>query len=95
MTKLLQCLRDELVRRDYAAPTIRSYVQIVGADRDAQSRCYHPASLGVATGDMAAEQPPLAAQTLAGLLQESLAGRSNLCRHETFLRKARRSWSRC
>ena len=29
MTTLLQCLRDELVRRDYAAPTIRSYVQIV------------------------------------------------------------------
>jgi hypothetical protein len=33
VTKLLQCLRDELVRRDYAAPTIRSYVQIVGAFR--------------------------------------------------------------
>ena len=33
MTKLLQCLRDELVRRDYAAPTIRSYVQIVEAFR--------------------------------------------------------------
>ena len=31
MTKLLQCLRDELVRRDYAAPTIRSYIQIVKA----------------------------------------------------------------
>jgi hypothetical protein len=31
VTKLRQCLRDELVRRDYAAPTIRSYVQIVGA----------------------------------------------------------------
>jgi hypothetical protein len=29
VTKLLQCLRDELVRRDYAAPTIRSYTQIV------------------------------------------------------------------
>jgi hypothetical protein len=29
VTKLLQCLRDELVRRDYAATTIRSYVQIV------------------------------------------------------------------
>jgi hypothetical protein len=29
VTKLLQCLRDELVRRDYAVPTIRSYVQIV------------------------------------------------------------------
>jgi len=34
VTKLLQCLRDELVRRDYAAPTIRSYVQIVEAFRD-------------------------------------------------------------
>ena len=31
MTKLLQCLRDELVRRDYAATTIRSYIQIVDA----------------------------------------------------------------
>ena len=31
MTKLLQCLRDELVRRDYAASTIRSYIQIVEA----------------------------------------------------------------
>ena len=29
MIQLLQRLRDELVRRDYAAPTIRSYVQIV------------------------------------------------------------------
>ena len=29
MTKLLQCLRDELVRRDYAPSTIRSYIQIV------------------------------------------------------------------
>jgi hypothetical protein len=28
VTKLLQCLRDEMVRRDYAATTIRSYVQI-------------------------------------------------------------------
>ncbi len=34
MTKLLQCLRDELVRRDYAPSTIRSYVQIVGAFRE-------------------------------------------------------------
>ena len=33
MTKLLQCLRDELVRRDYTAPTIRSYVQIGEAFR--------------------------------------------------------------
>jgi hypothetical protein len=33
VTKLLQCLRDEFVRRDYAAPTIRSYVQIVEAFR--------------------------------------------------------------
>ena len=33
MTKLLQCLRDELVCRDYAATTIRSYVQIVDAFR--------------------------------------------------------------
>lgn len=33
MTKLLQGLRDELVRRDYAPSTIRSYVQIVGAFR--------------------------------------------------------------
>ncbi|MGH9161242.1 MAG: phage integrase N-terminal SAM-like domain-containing protein [Vicinamibacteraceae bacterium] len=52
MTKLLQCLRDELVRRDYAAPTIRSYVQIVEAFRQhpgarldrltpAQLRRYH------------------------------------------------------
>ena len=32
MTKLLQCLRDELVRRDYAAST-RSYLQIVDAFR--------------------------------------------------------------
>ena len=31
MTNLLQCLRDELVRRDYAASTIRSYIQIVEA----------------------------------------------------------------
>ena len=52
MTKLLQCLRDELVRRDYAAPTIRSYTQIVEAFRQhtgarldritpAQLRRYH------------------------------------------------------
>ena len=52
MTKLLQCLRDELVRRDYAATTIRSYVQIVEAFRQhtrarldritpAQLRRYH------------------------------------------------------
>ena len=52
MTKLLQCLRDELVRRDYAATTIRSYVQIVDAFRQhtggrldritpAQLRRYH------------------------------------------------------
>ena len=33
VTKLLQCLRDELVRREYAAPIIRSYVQIVEAFR--------------------------------------------------------------
>ena len=52
MTKLLQCLRDELVRRDYAATTIRSYIQIVDAFRQhtgarldritpAQLRRYH------------------------------------------------------
>ena len=52
MTKLLQCLRDELVRRDYAGSTIRSYVQIVDAFRQhsgarldrltpAQLRRYH------------------------------------------------------
>ena len=34
MTKLLQCLRDELVRRDYAASTIRSYIQIVDTFRE-------------------------------------------------------------
>ena len=33
MTKLLQRLHDELVRRHYAATTIRSYVQIVEAFR--------------------------------------------------------------
>jgi hypothetical protein len=33
VTKLLQDLRNELVRRDYAATTIRSYVQIVEAFR--------------------------------------------------------------
>jgi integrase/recombinase XerD len=33
VTQLLQCLHDELVRRDYAASTIRSYVQIVDAFR--------------------------------------------------------------
>jgi hypothetical protein len=36
------------------------------------ARCYDPASLEVTTSDMAAEQPPLAAERLAGLLQESL-----------------------
>ena len=52
VTKLLQCLRDELVRRDYAATTIRSYIQIVEAFRQhagarldrltpAQLRRYH------------------------------------------------------
>jgi integrase/recombinase XerD len=52
VTKLLHCLRDELVRRDYAAPTIRRYVQIVEAFRQhtaarldritpAQLRRYH------------------------------------------------------
>jgi integrase/recombinase XerD len=50
VTKLLQCLRDELVRRDYAASS--SYVQIIDAFRQhtgarldritpAQLRCYH------------------------------------------------------
>ena len=38
MTKLLQRLRDELVRRDYAASTIRSYVQIVDAFRQPHRR---------------------------------------------------------
>jgi site-specific recombinase XerD len=49
---LLQCLRDELVRRDYATTTIRSYLQIVDAFRQhtgarldritpAQLRRYH------------------------------------------------------
>jgi integrase/recombinase XerD len=33
VTKLLQQLRDELVRRDYAPSTIRSYTQIVDAFR--------------------------------------------------------------
>ena len=33
MTLLLQCLRDELVRRDYAASTVRGYTQIVEAFR--------------------------------------------------------------
>ena len=33
MTQLLQVLREELVRRDYAASTIRSYIQIVEAFR--------------------------------------------------------------
>ena len=52
MTQLLQCLRDELVRRDYAASTIRSYIQIVEGFRQhsgsrldrltpAQLRRYH------------------------------------------------------
>ena len=52
MTQLLQCLRDEMVRRDYAATTIRSYVQIADAFRQhagprvdritpAQPRRYH------------------------------------------------------
>jgi site-specific recombinase XerD len=52
VTTLLPCLRDELVRRDYAATTIRSYVQIVDAFRQhsgarldritpAQLRRYH------------------------------------------------------
>ena len=44
MTKLLQSLRDELVRRDYAAPTIRSYVQILEAFRQhsGATRSNHP-----------------------------------------------------
>ena len=33
MTKRPQRLRDELGRRDYAAPTIRNYIQIVEAFR--------------------------------------------------------------
>ena len=33
MTKLLQNMRDEFVRRDYSASTIRSYIQIVEAFR--------------------------------------------------------------
>ena len=52
MTQLLQDLRAELVRRDYAPSTIRSYVQIVDAFRQhtgarldritpAQLRRYH------------------------------------------------------
>ncbi len=52
MTQLLQGLRDELVRRDYAPSTIRSYIQIVDAFRQhtgarldritpAQLRRYH------------------------------------------------------
>jgi integrase/recombinase XerD len=52
VTKLLQYLRDEMVRRDYSATAIRSYVQIVDAFRQhtsarldritpAQLRRYH------------------------------------------------------
>jgi integrase len=52
VTQLLQCLRDELVRRDYAASTVRSYIQILNAFRQhtgarldrltpAQLRRYH------------------------------------------------------
>ena len=39
MTKLLQRLRDELVRRDYAPSTIRSYVQMVDAFREHAGTC--------------------------------------------------------
>jgi len=52
VTKLRQSLRDEMVRRDYSATTIRSYVQIIDAFRQhagarldritpAQLRRYH------------------------------------------------------
>ena len=37
---------------------------------DRVSRCYHPAGLGGAIGDMAARHPPSAAETVGGLLQE-------------------------
>jgi site-specific recombinase XerD len=39
VTKLLQCLRDELVRRDYAPSTIRSYIQIVRTFRQHSGGC--------------------------------------------------------
>jgi hypothetical protein len=50
VTKLLHCLRDELVRRDYAATTIRSYVQIVEAFHQHTGRASigsHPPSSAV------------------------------------------------
>jgi hypothetical protein len=50
VTKLLQGLRDELVRRDYAATTIRSYVQIVDA--------FHQHT-GAPRSDHASPAPPL------------------------------------
>jgi hypothetical protein len=48
------------------------FSQLTNGRIGSAARCYHPASVGVATDDMAAEQPPLAAERLAGLLQESL-----------------------
>ncbi len=38
------------------------------------AQCFHPASVGVAEGDMAVAQPPLAAETLAGLRHYLLGG---------------------
>ena len=76
MTKLLQCLRDELVRRDYAASTIRSYIEIVGAFRQ-HTRCAtrptHPrpaptlppvSARGATTGDRDGGHPDLRAAIL-------------------------------
>jgi hypothetical protein len=57
VTKLLQCLRDELVRRDYAAPTIRSYVQIVEAFSPAHGRAPRSNHSGPSKGMCLLERP--------------------------------------
>ena len=38
---------------------------------DHVARCYHPARLGGATGDMAARHPPSAAETVGSVLPNS------------------------
>jgi Phage integrase, N-terminal SAM-like domain len=79
VTQLLQRLRDELVRRDYAAPTIRGYTQIVEAFRrhtgarldritPAQLRRYHLFLL---------EDRRLAIGTVERLHERSCAGASS------------------
>ena len=71
MTKLLQCLRDELVRRDYAASTIRSYIQIVEAFRQ-----HTGARLDRLTPAEAPTLLPVSARGATSCDRDAIAGRT-------------------